>query len=1069
MSTEPIPISKTKIVVPHRRPELLSRTRLLESLKILLDNKLLLLSAPAGYGKTSLLIDLASHVDMPVCWLSLDLLDHDPQRFLAYLIASLAERFPGVGETSRVQLHQLRSLEEDAETILITLTNELYEFAENDFLLIIDDFHLLDETPIIASLLNRFLQLVDENCHLLLSSRTLPELDDVTLMVAREQVAGLSHMDLAFVPREVQALYAQNHHQHLSDEMASEFVEQTGGWITGMVLSNLTGVARVSGVDTFAYLGRQVLDQQPEEVRLFLMRTSLPEEFNAEFCETVLGPLYAERVNWYSLMGWILEKNLFVLPLGADGRWLRYHPLFREFLQSRLREECQEEVPAILQHMVTAYEKAGEWEKAYFTCRQLNDLETLVDVVEKAGTTMLQTALVTLESWLNSLPPSLTRTRPGLISLRGALLGMKGSLIEASDLLNNAVSIYRKKQDIFGLALALVRRAHMLRLLGKYDTSLKDVEEALQLAETDLSLQPLYAEALRIKGLNLFRLGKSRDAVEDLEHSLSLYKELKEASSIPILLVETGMIYATVGSVELAKTYYQDALKILRAEKNLYFQADTLNNLAVLYHQTGDYELASETYENGVECARNSHNQRAEALLFTGLGDLYSEIEEFEAAAEAYQQAEIISVGLSGFFISNYLKLARANLALLQGDSESASGILRSFRKELKINPSAYERGLWALLEGRTHLLKQEARKAISLLKEAKDCFIQDGREAEGQWCLVWLMAVYEQADQRENARSQFRELMTLKNKSSHALLITFHQASPWLKVLQNDPEIGRSLTVLLDKSFQLGERIISVRRALRRHAQSIQMPAASLTIQAFGRAEVSVNGRVIPMSEWRTKSVRDLFFYFLFRGDALTKEQIAEALWPEADDPQALKARFKDEIYRLRRAVGRNAIVFDEVYYRFNRMLDYEYDVEAFESYLGRARKTRDMNRRMEWYQKAVDLVQGPYLNEVDALWVIAERERLSQLYESALEELAQLYLNANHLDRCLRICQIALTQNRYNELIYQFEMRAYAALGDRASIVRCYKACKAAMKEGLGISPSPDTETLYQDLTAS
>src|SRR5512139_1118850 len=452
MTPELIPISKTKIIVPHRRPELLSRTRLLESLKALLDNKLLLLSAPAGYGKTSLLIDLASHVRMPVCWLSLDLLDRDPQRFLAYLIASLSERFPGVGETSRVQLHQLRSIEEDAEAILVTLTNELYYKAENDFLLIIDDFHLLDEAPIIASLLNRFLQLVDENCHLLLSSRTLPELDDVTLMVAREQVAGLSHVDLAFVPREVQALYAQNHHQHLSDEMASEFVEQTGGWITGMVLSNLPGVARVSGVDTFAYLGRQVLDQQPEEVRLFLLRTSLADEFSSDFCEMVLGPLFPHQESWYTLMGWILEKNLFVLPVGADGRWLRYHPLFREFLQIRLREERPQEVPPILQRMVMAYEKAGEWEKAYFTCKQLNDPKALVLVVERAGTPMLQTALVTLEGWINALPPSMLRTRPGLISLRGPLLAMKGNLQESSELLNSAVSMYRKNQDVRGLA-----------------------------------------------------------------------------------------------------------------------------------------------------------------------------------------------------------------------------------------------------------------------------------------------------------------------------------------------------------------------------------------------------------------------------------------------------------------------------------------------------------------------------------------------------------------------------------------------------------------------------------------
>ena len=266
-------------------------------------------------------------------------------------------------------------------------------------------------------------------------------------------------------------------------------------------------------------------------------------------------------------------------------------------------------------------------------------------------------------------------------------------------------------------------------------------------------------------------------------------------------------------------------------------------------------------------------------------------------------------------------------------------------------------------------------KKSISFLKDAKECFTQDGRESETLWCLVWLMAAYEQAGQRENARGQFRELMGLRNKSTHALLITLYQASSWLKAMQGDAEIGRSLSGLLDKSSQLGERIISVRRVLRRHAQSIQMPAASLVIRAFGRAEVSVSGRVIPMSEWRTKSVRDLFFYFLFRQEPLTKEQIGEALWPETTDPQALKARFKDEIYRLRRAVGRNVIVFDEVYYRFNRSLDYEYDVEAFESYAARARKARDSARRIEWYQKAVDLVQGLYLSESDAPWVFDER----------------------------------------------------------------------------------------------
>lgn len=1067
MAGKSIPISKTKIIVPHRRPELLSRPRLLDHLKGLLVNKLLLLSAPAGYGKTSLLIDLARNVEMPVCWLSLDPLDRDPQRFMAYLIAALAERFPGVGETSRLQLNRLKSIEQDAESLLVTLTNEIYDQVEEDFLLILDDYHLLDDVPVISALVNRFLELVVENCHVLLSSRTLPSLDDVTLMVAREQVAGLNHVELAFVPREVQALYAQNHHQHLSDEAAHEFVKETGGWITGMVLSNLPGIARVSGVDTFAYLGRQVLDQQPDHIREFLLRTSLPEEFNAEFCEIVLGPLYSEKQNWYTFMGLILEKNLFVLPLGEDGRWLRYHPLFREFLQTRLKEECPHEVQPMLERMVKAYEKAGEWEKAYFTCKQLNDPEALAGVVERAGTPMLQSALVTLEGWINSLPPGIVRTHPGLISLRGMMAAMKGNLEEASRLLHTVVPIYRKERDIPGLALALTRRAHTLRVLGKYSASMKDIEESLQLAESDPALAPLYAESLRLKGLNLYRLGESRNAIEELEHSLSLYTELRDVGSIPMLLVETAMVHAAIGNPESAKASYQAALKMWREEKNLYLQSGALNNLALLYHQLGEYELAAETYEEGLAYARTSQNQRAEALILTGLGDLYSEIEEFEAARQAYEQAEIIANRLPGFFISNYLELARTNLALMQADLQTASRILKLFKKKLKTNPSVYERGLWALLEGRNHLLNDNPKKAISLLLECKSLFIQDGRDFEIQLSMIWLSVAYDAANLREKARHELKELLAMGANSDHAVLITLRQVDLWLNDLQTDPEVGRQLRGLVERSRRLGLKMPAIRRALRLHAKSIQLPVASLKIQAFGRPEVSVSGRSIAMSDWRTQSVRDLFFYFLYMQEAVTKEQVAEALWPDVDDPQTLKARFKNEIYRLRRAVGKNVVVFNDEYYLFNRGLDYEYDVEAFDSHLKRAQKARDKNERIDYLRKAVDLVHGPYLADVDAGWAAAERERLGQAYDSALEELAGLYLDTNQIQRCLSICQLALEQNRYQEVIYQLEMRAYAALGDRASIARLYQAVKATLEEELGLSPSEETEIIYRELT--
>lgn len=1066
MPTKSIPISKTKLIVPNRRPELLSRPRLLESLRALLDNKLILLSAPAGYGKTSLLIDLAHNINMPVCWLSLDPLDRDPQRFMAYLIATLAEKFPGVGEASQLQLNRLKSIEQDTESLLVTLTNELYDCVENDFLLIIEDYHLLDDVPVISTLLNRFLELVVENCHILLSSRTLPSLDDVTLMVAREQVAGLSHAELAFIPREVQALYAQNHHQHLSDETAQEFVDQTSGWITGMVLANMPGMPRVSGVDTFAYLGKQVLDQQPAHIREFLLRTSLPEEFSADFCEIMLGPFYAERQNWYDLLSLILERNLFVLPLGSDGRWLRYHHLFREFLQTRLREERPHEVNAILERMVQAYEKAGEWEKAYFTCKQLNNVEALAGVVERAGAFMLNNALISLEGWINGLPPAVVRARPGLISLRGPILAMKGNLQESNDLLDRAITIYRKNRDIAGLTLALIRRANTLRLLGNYTASIQDIEEALRLAESDTSFQSLYAEALRLKGLNLYRLGDSRQAVESLEHSLSLYSALNETGSIPIVLMERGMAHLAVGDIDSARNSFQEALKLREVEKNFYSQAEILNNLAVLYHQLGEYELASETFEEGLVCARKSRNQRAESLILAGLGDLYSEIEEFDTALQAYQQAEVIASEVEGSFVSNYLIIAKGMLALLKEDLKSVTQILNTHKRKIKGSQSVYERGLWALFEGRFYLLKGELRKAIRILQECKNFFTEDGRDLEIQWSMIWLSAAYDQAGQRNFARAEVKELLSAGTNSDHAFIVAFRPAAEWLTDLQNDVEIGPQLNAILEKSQRLALKLPSVRRTVRRHTQLVQMPSASIIIRTFGRGEVSVNGHTIAMSEWRTKSVRDLFFYFLFRQEALTKEQIAEDLWPDITDPLSIKKRFKDAVYWLRRAVGRNVIVYDEEYYRLNRALDYEYDVEAFESHLRRARKNKDLMERINWYQKAVDLVRGPYLVDVDAPWAATERERLGQIYVLALEELAHLYLDANQFERCLSTCQLALAQNPYNEVIYRYEMRTYAALGDRASIVRCYQSCKSALEEALGLSPSQETELLYQEL---
>jgi two-component SAPR family response regulator len=228
----------------------------------------------------------------------------------------------------------------------------------------------------------------------------------------------------------------------------------------------------------------------------------------------------------------------------------------------------------------------------------------------------------------------------------------------------------------------------------------------------------------------------------------------------------------------------------------------------------------------------------------------------------------------------------------------------------------------------------------------------------------------------------------------------------------------------------------------------------------------VRVSGKLLTVSDWQTQSVRDLFFYFLTSAKPLTKEQVGETLWPDISDPQKLKLRFKNDVYRLRRAVGQDVVVYDDVYYMFNRSLDYEYDVEAFESFLDKAKSLVNPEEQIDLYQKAVDLVRGPFLADIFADWAMHERERLNRVYLSALLTLANLFQKQAQLEKALVTCQRAVDYEPAFEEVYRLSMQIYKRLGDRASIMRIYQTCRDALQRRLDMPPSEETEALYHSL---
>ena len=338
----------------------------------------------------------------------------------------------------------------------------------------------------------------------------------------------------------------------------------------------------------------------------------------------------------------------------------------------------------------------------------------------------------------------------------------------------------------------------------------------------------------------------------------------------------------------------------------------------------------------------------------------------------------------------------------------------------------------------------------------------------EGIWAAVWLAAAEYEAGQAEAARTKMKAAVPDANRVNQAAVIAARQAREWLSRLRRDPECRSYLRGLFDKADRLESKFPPIRRQLRRLAHTIEVPTPNLIIRAFGTSQVWVNGTGVSGKEWQTQSVRELFFFFLGANRPFTREQVGSALWPGIEEPGRLKMRFKNEMYRLRRAVGQDTILFDGETYSFDASADHEYDVEAFEAFLRKAKSATKTADKISFYERAINLVQGRYLEDISASWVIPEQERLHRVYLSAVLAVAELYQKEGKTPQAVEVCQRALALDKTAEPVYRVLMHIFSRLGDKASVVHIFQNCEAIMKDVFGLPPSEETQEMYRKLTA-
>jgi ATP/maltotriose-dependent transcriptional regulator MalT len=730
----------TKLRAPRTRPNLVARPRLHEALDRGEERKLTLVSAPAGFGKTTLLVEWLmerSGDKRSVVWVSLDEADNDPARFLSYLVGALQRVEEGLGEGV---LASLRSPElPSIETVVGALINELAG-AEREITVFLDDYHLIG-TRLVHEAVSFFLEHLPENVSLVIATRTDPPLS-LSKLRARDQVTEIRAADLRFTTDEAAAFLKDVMGLSLSREDIAALEEATEGWVAALQLAALSMRDREdasSFVESFSgsnrhvldFLAEEVLERQPEGVREFLLKTSVLERMSAPLCDALTG-----RDDGQEMLERLERKNLFVVPLDDERRWYRYHHLFADFLRDRIMRERPETVGELHLRASGWYEGNGHLAEAIGHALSAPDHDLAARLIEEGvegavergeGTTALR--------WLEALPTEAKRRRPRLFVEHAVALVITGRPDDAEPLLQEAEraaseATADEKDRRFLLGFALTVRSWRARLRG-------DAPQAVELARRALSLLPDGDSSIR--NYAAVRLGDALRAVGDLAAADEAYAEAAEidwaARHAYVRLagmVAHARVRAEQGHLREADEAYRRALRLLtEGGFKLSPAAGVLHiGMGALLYERNDLDGAERALERGVELAERTGDVSTLVWAYVTLSRYKRARGEEGGALDMARQAERVARD-SGADLQIAIALAwMTRLRLARGDLAEAA----AFEQERAANAddaADAARVVDRLTSARLLHAQGRHREALPLLEELGETAEAAGRTGD--------------------------------------------------------------------------------------------------------------------------------------------------------------------------------------------------------------------------------------------------------------------------------------------------------------------------------------------------
>jgi LuxR family maltose regulon positive regulatory protein len=701
----------TKLYTPPIRPELVSRPRLIERLNAGVHRKLTLISAPAGFGKTTLLSEWAADCErlepkVRIAWLSLDEGDNTAARFLAYLVAAWQTIYQGIGKAALAALQSPQP--PPIEALLTGLINEITKVPE-PFALVLDDFHVVIASEI-HDALTFLLDNMPPQMHLILSSRADPPWPLTRLRVSRE-ITELRANDLRFTSDEAVTFLNEVMKLNLSPEDVATLEERTEGWIAGLQMAALSmrGREDVSGFITafsgshrfvLDYLVEEVLDQQPGDIQDFLLKTSILERMMAPLCDAVRfgeakiawqpevarsseGTAVTDDSDSQSILIQLDRANLFLVPLDDERRWYRYHHLFADLLRSRLEQTWPDQSPVLHRRASEWFEKNGLITEAVEHALAAGDTERVARLV--AGNTLAMLArseLATLIGQLNALPNDALCSQPWLCIARAWALAYAGQLNAIEPMLQNVekaldgLEEYAEPQRIAGHVAAVRAYAAFLRWDARTPALARKALEYL--AEQYLAVRGFVATILAI----VLRGNGDFAAATQVLAEARMVSQVTGDSHIAVnVLCELATLQIMQGRLHQAAAACRDALQIAdmcvrQSGRQLPVAGYAHTRISTVLREWNDLETATRHAREGIKLGKQWGQADTLILGYDCLAGALRAMGDLDGMLDALQNARQIANNVSPQYSTHVAAWeARGRVAL--GDVAAASRWMR--------------------------------------------------------------------------------------------------------------------------------------------------------------------------------------------------------------------------------------------------------------------------------------------------------------------------------------------------------------------------------------------------------